>query len=422
MQRSTTCARRVVLAASLSIILGLVACGGGGDSGGELAVPDVPDTPSVPPPPPPTHVFSGLPDFASASGVLGQPGFVTNASGAPSGTTLSAPTGLAVSDLGSVFVVDTADRRVLVFREFPRNPGQAADFALGQRDLDSDDYFEPDAFDEPVSVSVANGMVAVADRLANRVVIYDAVPADGNARPAFVVGQPDMNSNVDACDAATLSAPSAVQITPDGKLVVADTGHSRVLIWKSVPTADGVSADVVLGQPGFENCEPNAGGTTPSRGGMDEPEALWSDGTRVAVADTFNDRVLLWDVVLMSISIGQPPHRVLGQPGFDTAPVNAPPMADNLRRPRAVTSNGTHLAVGDNSNNRVLLWDAWPSQDHQPAKNVLGQKDMTRDLENDGALGPTAQTLDGPMGVAFHQDKLLVVDRDNNRVLIYASP
>jgi hypothetical protein len=155
---------------------------------------------------------------------------------------------------------------------------------------------------------------------------------------------------------------------------------------------------------------------------MDEPEALWSDGTRLAVADTFNDRVLLWDVVLMSFPTGELPHRVLGQPGFDSAPVNAPPTADNLRRPRAVTSNGTHLAVGDNGNNRVLLWDGWPSQDHQPAKNVLGQKDMTRDLENDGALDPTAETLDGPMGVAIHQNKLLVVDRDNNRVLIYASP
>jgi len=43
-----------------------------------------------------------------------------------------------------------------------------------------------------------------------------------------------------------------------------------------------------------------------------------------------------------------------------------------------------------------------------------------RDL--DGALDPTAETLDGPMGVAIHQNKLLVVDRDNNRVLIYASP
>ena len=421
MQRSTTCAR-AVLAVSLFIVLGLVACGGGGESGGEIVGPDVPDTPSVPPPPPGPLVFSGLPDFAAASGVLGQPGFVTSASGAPSATRLSEPAGLAVSDSGSVFLADTVNRRVLVFREFPRNLGQAADFALGQRDLDSDDYFAPDAFDEPVSVAVANGMVAVADRLANRVVVYDAVPVDGNARPAFVVGQPDMNSNVDACDAATLSAPSAVQITPDGKLVVADTGHSRVLIWKSVPSADGVAADVVLGQPSFENCDRNAGGTAPSRGGMDEPEALWSDGTRLAVADTFNDRVLLWDVVLMSFPTGELPHRVLGQPGFDSAPVNAPPTADNLRRPRAVTSNGTHLAVGDNGNNRVLLWDGWPSQDHQPAKNVLGQKDMTRDLENDGALDPTAETLDGPMGVAIHQNKLLVVDRDNNRVLIYASP
>lgn len=417
--QTTACARRAVLAASVSIVLGLAACGGG-DSGGGAAAPEVPDTPSVPPPPPPPPRFTGLQDFAPAGGVLGQPGFVSRDSGAPSGTTLSEPTGMAVSADGMVFVADSINRRVLVFRTFPRDLGQSADFALGQRNLDSDDYFAPDDFDEPISVSVGNGKVAVADRLANRVLIYGTLPADGTARPTFVVGQPDMLSDILGCDAATLLEPTAVQITPDGKLIVADSGHSRVLIWNSVPAGDGVSADVVLGQPDFDQCEVNIDGTSPSRGSMNQPEALWSDGKRVAVADTFNDRVLLWDEIAAFIPTGQLPQRVLGQADFDSAVVN-PPDADSLRRPRGVSFNGTHLAVADNSNNRVLLWDSWPSQDRQPAKSVLGQRDMSRALENDGVVTPAAETLDGPVGVAFHQDKLLVVDRDNNRVLIYQS-
>lgn len=419
---STVHVRRAALAACLATLLALAACGGGG--GGDVAeVPgpgDVPDTPSLPPAPP---TFTGLPDFAAASLVLGQPGFVTkeiNQGGNLGGATLSEPVGIAVSGDGMVLVADTSNRRVLVFRQFPRDMGQAADFVLGQLAPDRDDYLEPDAFDEPISVSVGAGKVAVADRLRHRVLIYSAIPADGTARPAIVVGQANMLARVEACDQATLFEPSAVLVTPDGKLIVADTGHSRVLIWKSVPAEDGAAADVVLGQPDFVHCDANLGSTTPSRGSMDEPESLWGDGTRLAVADTFNGRVLLWDSLDMDQPTGQLPNRLLGQLNFDTA-VRNPPAADNLFRPRGVTSNGTHLAVSDNSNNRVLLWDSWPTQMTQAAKSVLGQRDMSRALENDGALVPAAETLDGPAGLVFHQDKLLVVDRDNHRVLVYQS-
>lgn len=419
---STVHVRRAALAACLATLLALAACGGGG--GGDVAeVPgpgDVPDTPSLPPAPP---TFTGLPDFAAASLVLGQPGFVSdegNQGGTVRGATLNGPSGIAVSAEGMVFVADSANRRLLVFRQFPRDMGQAADFVLGQEGPDRDDYVADDGLKEPVSVSVGAGKVAVADAAGNRVLIYDALPADGTARPAFVVGQERMSADSFACNNATLSRPTAVQIAPDGKLIVADTGHSRVLIWKSVPTADGVAADVVLGQPDFEHCDRNRGSTTPSRGSMNEPEAVWTDGTRVAVADTLNERVLLWDAISMDFPIGQLPHRVLGQPGFDSATLFAP-AADSFRKPRGVTFNGTYLAVSDNINNRVLLWDSWPTQITQPARNVLGQRDMSGDSQDDGGPLPTAEGLDGPLGLAFHGDKLVVVDSDNNRVLIYQS-
>jgi hypothetical protein len=401
----------------------LAACGGGG--GSEIAGPgEVPDTPSAPAPAPaPAPQFTGLPDFASAGGVVGQLNFESNEEnqgGTLGAATLAEPVGIAVSAEGMVFVADSLNRRVMVYRELPRSLGQSADFVLGQLAADRDDYFADDDFDKPVAVAVGAGKVAVADSVANRVLIYDVVPSDGTARPVIVVGQPNLLSNNLTCDGATLFSPRAVQITPDGKLIVADSGHSRVLIWKSVAElVNGMEAHVVLGQPAFDRCERNAGATAPSRESMDEPEAIWSDGTRLAVADTFNDRVLLWDEIVTFIPTGQLPSRVLGQIDFDSE-IASVPAADSLKRPRAVTSNGTHLAVGDNSNNRVLLWDSWPTEMRQPATTVLGQRDMSRNLENDG-LSPTAETLDGPAGLAFHQDKLLVVDRDNHRVLIYQS-
>ena len=37
----------------------------------------------------------------------------------------------------------------------------------------------------------------------------------------------------------------------NGKLYIADTQNHRVLIFNSIPTANGAAADVVLGQPDF---------------------------------------------------------------------------------------------------------------------------------------------------------------------------
>jgi len=37
----------------------------------------------------------------------------------------------------------------------------------------------------------------------------------------------------------------------NGKLYVADTQNNRVLIYNSIPTANGAAADVVLGAPNF---------------------------------------------------------------------------------------------------------------------------------------------------------------------------
>ena len=423
-----SCTTFLSLAFGLSVAL--TACGGGG--GGGEGPPVGP--PAAPPPAGPVQppTFSGLPDFAAAVGVVGQPGFTTGAANGgdpiPGGATLFDPAGVAVSPDGTLFISDAANQRLLGFRELPATLGQAADFVLGQPDMSSNGpIVGPDGF-KPGAVSVGFGKVAVADRAHNRVLIYDAVPTDGTARPAVVVGQPTIEAGDPGCDKDSLSAPKGVHITPDGKLVVADTDNARVLIWKEVPTVDGAEADVVLGQAGFDSCDQNAGaGATPDRATLRLPSTVWSDGTRMAVADAGNNRVLLWDAVLMSLPTGQLPDRVLGQGNFTSASF-ATTGANTLMFPRGVSFNGEYLAVADPGNNRVLLWNEWPSQNGQPANIVIGQRNFllsSRDDSNgDGTPddAPSGQTLNAPFGVTFHQDKLLVIDESNNRLLIFKSP
>lgn len=428
--QSTVHVRRAMLAVCFSTAL--AACGGGG--GNDIAGPgEVPSPPSVPNPPvapnppaapPPTH-FTGLPDFHPASVVFGQMDTVSNARNQGvtlNGATVSDAAGIAVSADGRLFVADTGNRRVLIAGALPSEHGQAAQSVLGQLDLVSDDLQELDTYEQAQGVSVGAGKIAVVDRSGHRVLIYDDVPIVGTAHPIVVVGQQGMDRHDETCDKSTLSFPSAVQITPDGKLLVADTGHSRVLIWETIPLAGehGSPAKVVLGQPDFFQCERNSARPAgPSSMTLDLPEGVWSDGTRVAVADTANNRVLLWDSVNTVFPSGHAPSRVLGHSSFSSS-ILEPAARDTVAGARSVAFSGTHLAVAD-GNNRVLLWNSWPSENMQLADSVLGQRDFLADSENAGAATPSAESMSGPAGLAFHLNKLLVMDRGNNRVLIFES-
>lgn len=409
--RQTVASRRGALAAfaplMISVAMTLMACGGGGDASGP---------PSAPPAPPVPKVFLS---FQPAAGVLGQASLIsdnTNPVDAPNATSLSSPKGVAVSEDGIVLVADSGNRRALGYPSFPEGMGQAATFVLGQPDLfHGGPIGEPQGYNEVNGIAVGAGKIAVVDRLSNRVLIYNGIPPD--LSPPVVVGQIDYLGSDTTCDDRHLSHPEAVHITPDGKLIVADSGHSRVLIWETIPSAHGQAATVVLGQSDLDICDRGT-----SRDLMRQPRGIWSDGIKLAVADSFNNRVLLWDELTMES--GQQPARVLGQSNFDMGGRSVP-SATSMNTPGAVAFDGKLFAVADTFYNRVLLWSGWPTQTAQAATVVLGQKHFSLGTENDldgDAVrdpGPAAQTLYEPTNLAFHQGSLLVVDSSNNRVLIF---
>ncbi|KQT12245.1 NHL repeat-containing protein [Ramlibacter sp. Leaf400] len=418
--RRTTASALSLLFLTVGLSVAVTACGGGGggDGGGDGGAGAPP--PVAPPPvEPPATSFQS---FAAAAAVFGQQGFESagpnGGADMPSGATLFDPASIAVADDGKVFIADTANQRVLVLAQVPDGQQQGAAFVVGQPDaLSGGDNGLPDGFASPNSVSVRAGRMVVADTSAHRVLIYEAVPTDFGARPTVVVGQPNMDSRDPECDGFSLNGPRAAYVTPQGKLIVADTGNSRVLIWNSVPTVEeqGRRADTVLGQSSFGNCAPNrGGGFTPHRNTLRAPDGIWSDDTRLAVVDSGNHRVLLWDDI-RGIQLGQNASRVLGQADFDSAVRNGP-QDDSLEFPRAVAADEKHLAVSDGQN-RVLIWNGWPAQDGQAANVVLGQRDFLRnDLDNSFE---SAQSLDSPYGITFHQGKLLVIDQGNNRLLVF---
>src|SRR5699024_7841431 len=117
-------------------------------------------------------------------------------------------------------------------------------------------------------------------------------------------------------------------------------------------------ADLVLGQPDFVSKGVNTGGV--SNSSLNQPYAVYSDGTRLFVSDSLNNRVLVWNS--LPTSSQQPASNVLGQAGFGTNGQNQGGLsASTLYYPKGMLEVGGRFFLADTFNNRVLVWNAVPS-------------------------------------------------------------
>lgn len=279
----------------------------------------------------------------------------------------------------------------------------------------------------PRAVWTDGRRVVVADTGNHRVMLWHRVPtADGE--PADVVlGQADDHSEGPAAGGRGpqngLHLPTGV-LVHEGRLVVADAWHHRLLVWDSVPTRTGTPPDVVIGQPTADDVEPNAG-RDPDATSFYWPFGIAVVDGRFYVADTGNRRVLAWRSGLPEP--GQPADVVLGQPDAGSRQENRGTGvgAGSFRWPHAIAgvrspAGGPGLLVADAGNHRVLRWDEHPETD-RPADAVLGQPDFASGAEfpyvsQAGRLrfpyGLATVAAGGPAGIA-------VADTANNRVLLW---
>ena len=81
-----------------------------------------------------------------------------------------------------------------------------------------------------------------------------------------------------------------------------------------------------------------------------------------------------------------------------------------------IASDGTHLLLADRWNNRILIWNSIPQSNVAPDL-VLGQDDF-----NTNDPGTTLDKMDWPGSVSISSDgKLVVADSYNNRILVWNS-
>jgi hypothetical protein len=155
---------------------------------------------------------------------------------------------------------------------------------------------------------------------------------------------------------------------------------------------------------------------------LNGPRGIWSDGTKLIVADRFNNRVLIWNT--FPTSNGAPADVVVGATAFDMSPFVMPPTASSLRNPAGVAVANGKLFVADDSNNRVLVWNTVPTSNNAPADIVLGQTGFDTAYNNAGAPYPQVNGIGmiTPNGVSVDEcGSLYVCDSGNGRVLVYTS-
>lgn len=365
------------------------------------------------------------------------PGGLALPAAAPNASQLYAPRGVWL-DEARVVAVDSGNHRVLLWRGLPDADHCDADVVLGQPDRTTEG---PHAGGRgvrgglhlPTGVCVADGRLIVADAWHHRLLVWDGVPDRDDAPPAWAIGQrtldddlPNAGRGAGAAHATGLYWPYGVAWC-DGWLWVADTGNRRVLGWHGVP-APGRAPDVVLGQPdAASNAERRGGATTAD--GFRWPHAIATttdaDGApQLLVADAGLHRVLGWSPAPRGDA---PATLVLGQRDLGSA-VETPHVAQGpraLRFPYGLACADRVTCVADTANNRVLVWDAPLPADGAavPASHVLGQPDFDAAGENRWTA-VRHDTLCWPYGLACRAFpdgaiRLAVADSGNNRVVLW---
>ncbi|MFT3729981.1 MAG: NHL repeat-containing protein [Hyphomicrobium sp.] len=309
-------------------------------------------------------------DGTAADMHIGQPNFESegrNAKGGPGSTTLNVPTGVSVS--GEVLAVaDAWNHRVLIWHGLPTRSNQPADIVLGQRDFESGlanrgAAAAADTLNWCYGVTIADGALWVADTGNRRVLKWNRIPTESGAPADLVLGETDFvtrdgNAGRAVADAG-MTWPHSV-VVADRRLLIADAGNNRVMVWDELPEANGAPCSFVLGQKSFASIDHNAGSYYPTSATLNMPYSVARVGNRVAIADTANSRIVAHDISDLHMFAGA--RYLAGQATFCDKGDNRWrfPQRDSLCWPYGIAACGSTMVVADSGNNRVMLWDVSP--------------------------------------------------------------
>ncbi len=203
-----------------------------------------------------SFIDSGSP----ANKVYGQPDFISIALQGTSQGTMSSPEAVWVDTADRLWVADTGNGRVLRYDSISnKSNGAAPNRVLGQPNFTARPPISitvsASLLRNPTGIVVSqSGSLFVAEPMANRVLRFDNAAALPNgAAASAVLGQDDFTSIAPGLSATKMRNPSGLAITSNNTLWVCDFSNSRMLRFDQATTkAIGAEANGILGQPNFD--------------------------------------------------------------------------------------------------------------------------------------------------------------------------
>jgi hypothetical protein len=353
--------------------------------------------------------------------VLGQPNFTSSTANNPfrSGSSLSTPIGL-FSEGGRLWISDSGNARTLQWNSLPAVDGQSANIAIGQTDLINTTAGTGQAQFAIGGgfIAKAGTKLVISDGMNNRVLIWNSIPTTNGQLADIVLGQTSFTTKASGTSASGMEGPTGVW-TDGTHLIVADRFNHRVLIWNAFPTQNGAAADVVLGEASFGA---NPLTNPPTASSFRNPYGVVYDGSRLIVADQGNNRVLIWNGIpttnnkAADLVLGQTGFDTdYNNAGAPYPQVNAIGMVI----PESVFVDGCgSMYVCDTGNDRVLVYTHVPTTSGTAADAVVGKPTAT--TQPNASTAASASWMDSCTGVAVSGSSLFVGDSSFNRVLRFS--
>ncbi len=227
--------------------------------------------------------------------------------------------------------------------------------ALMLSGIDFDQSGGPLLYNHPTCVATDGTHLVVCDRFNNRLLVWNQPPAAWDTPPDLVLGQPDFDANTPGTGKADLNWAGNASLG-GGVLAVADTENDRILLWTTFPTTSGEAADLAIDLPALSQQGHNLGW----------PWGVWTDGTRLAAVATHGSAILFWNT--LPTADDEPPDYVVALPEMGT--------------PRNISTDGaTYFVVGDH-NMRIpaepdrhhgsFVWNSFPTTTNQRYDFLLG--------------------------------------------------
>lgn len=370
---------------------------------------------------------AAITDGENAINVLGQADFTSNLA-ATSATRLNSPRGLAYhAGTQRLFVSQQSANRITVFDVAAITNGEAAVNVLGQSNFTNStgSLITQAGLYIPQGITINGNLLYVNQQGSCRVTIFDIATVTNNENAINVLGQPDFTTaNCSAGPDQDTTDSLFNGITYDSLnnlLYTIDSRNNRTLAFDLTAITDGEPAAAVFGQydlslnPTYTKGGPNNG---PNIWGFYGPTdvAIDYNNDRLFVVDSFNHRILVYNLNPDHTFPDKEPDYVLGQPDFLSSSPATTQTGFNFPSDLVYDHNNDRLFVTDWENARVMVFDVAAITNGEAAINVIGQPNFTS-----SGVALTASGMCNPWGITYDHgnNRLFVGDWCYNRVLVY---